>query len=152
MKYSEYLSSAKRHNCACKVLKEKIEQIEDINSDEYNFLVLNLYYLSGYIIECSLKFKIFEVSLFSSNSDIEDEEECLKVNIDYKKRIVTHNFSKLQNFLESRVSDIAYTSQDKEVNKLLNNWHPKLRYEHTNLDYKVIKDLYEHTTKFLRKM
>jgi hypothetical protein len=153
VKYPEYLSSAKRHNHACRVLKEKLDSLgeNESNDDEFKFLVLSLYYLSGYIVECSLKFKIFELSQYDSSIDV-DEGECEKVGIDYKARIKTHNFGKLQNYLSSMVSDLSYLSGKKDINRLLNNWNPELRYSHIDLDYKQIEALYEHTTQYLKRM
>lgn len=153
MKYTDYLLSAKRHNHACKALKEKIEVLNSSseNSDELKFLVLSLYYLSGYIIECSLKFKIFEIKGFDKNAEI-NESECSRFDIDYKKRIKTHNFGKLQEYLDSLVSDITHTSESTDVNLLLNNWKPDIRYEHLDITYENIKIFYEHTTQFLKKV
>jgi hypothetical protein len=153
MKYPEFLSSAKRHNHACKVLKEKIDSLEsnEGSDEEFKFLVLSLYYLSGYIIECSLKFKIFELSSYGLNLEI-NEEECLRAGIHYRSRIKTHSFTKLQDYLDSFISDISHESDSIEINKLLSNWNPEVRYMHIDLKYDQIKILYEHTSQFLKKM
>ncbi len=153
MKYPEYLSSAKRHNHACRVLKAKIDSLDnhEHGNEEFNFLVSSLYYLSGYVIECSLKFKIFEISQYALDVEV-DEVECEKVGIDYNKRIKTHNFQKLQNYLDSLISGLSHSSEKKEINRLLNNWTPELRYSHFELDYNQIEEFYNHTTKYLRKM
>ncbi|WP_413728309.1 hypothetical protein [Sodalis sp. RH19] len=153
MKYPEFLSSAKRHNYTCKVLNEKIESLinDELSADEYKFLVGSLYYLAGYIIECSLKFKIFEISQFNKTSEV-DECECTKLGIDYKKRIKTHNFSKLQDYLDSLISDVSYKSDKEEVNKLLKQWSPEIRYSNIDLDYSKVKTLYAHTNNFLKRM
>lgn len=153
MKYTEYLSSAKRHNHACRVLKAKLDSLDDseLNGDEFKFLVLSIYYLSGYIVECSLKFKIFELSNYDSNVEV-DEEECTKAGIDYKKRIKTHNFQKLQNYLDSLVGGLSHMSEKREINRLLNGWNPELRYSQVDLDHIQVKELYDHTTQYLKRM
>ncbi|WP_122431159.1 hypothetical protein [Pseudomonas viridiflava] len=153
MKYTEYLSSAKRHNHACRVLKTKLESLDEseLGSEEFKFLVLSIYYLSGYIVECSLKFKIFELSNYDLNIEV-DEEECSKAGIDYKKRIKTHNFEKLQNYLDSLVGGLSYTSQKQEINHLLRLWNPELRYSQIELDHTQVKELYDHTTQYLKRM
>ncbi|WP_157822925.1 hypothetical protein, partial [Shewanella sp. Bg11-22] len=109
MKYPEYLSSARRHKQACRVLKEKLDTYaeERENDENYKHLVISLYYLSGYIIECSLKFKIFEVCGYSTEVEI-DEDECKNFGINYRKKIRVHCFHKLQNFLDSKVPDISH--------------------------------------------
>lgn len=153
MKYTAYLSSAKRHNHACQALIEKIDSLasEAERIEERNFLVLSLYYLSGYIIECSLKFKIFEVCNYNEHIEISDLE-CSNVGINYKKNIKIHNFSKLQNFIDSLNVDISYISGNNDIDNLLNSWKPDIRYEHSNLDYESIYEMYQHTVQFLRKM
>ena len=75
------------------------------SAEERNFLVLSLYYLSGYIIECSLKFKIFEVCNYDENIDI-TEEECRNLGINYKKDIRIHNFEKLQHSINIPLSQL----------------------------------------------
>lgn len=153
MKYTEFLSSAKRHNHACRVLKEKLDSLgeDSAESVEYKFLVLSLYYLSGYIIECSIKYKIFELESYDLNSDV-NEGECEKAGIDYKKKIKTHNFKKLQNYLDSLISDMSHVSEKKSTNKLINEWTPEIRYSTIEVNYKQIKELYSHTNKFLKRM
>ncbi|MEY0858469.1 hypothetical protein JFB93_13805 [Providencia rettgeri] len=155
MKYKEYLLSARRHSHVCKILQEKILATTvdggQINNDEINYLALNLYYLSGYIIECSLKFKIFESVHFEDNLDI-NVDTCRSKGLNYRKKIKIHNFSKLLELLNTNVPDISYASNIDEINELLENWNPELRYEHSNIDYNKILDLYNHTKLFLRQM
>jgi hypothetical protein len=153
MKYTEFLSSARRHNHACKVLKEKLDSLgeDSVENVEYKFLVLSLYYLSGYIIECSIKFKIFELKSFDVNSDV-NEGECEKAGIDYKNKIKTHNFKRLQNYLDSLVSDISHVSNKKSINKLMYEWNPEIRYSTIDVNYNQIKELYAHSNKFLKMM
>lgn len=153
MKYTEFLTSAKRHNHACRVLKEKLDSLGEDNADnvEYKFLVLSLYYLSGYIIECSIKYKIFELENYDLNLEV-NEGECEKFGIDFKNKIKTHNFKRLQNYLDSLISDVSHVSEKKTINKLLNEWTPEIRYSSIDVNYKQIKELYSHTNNFLKKM
>ncbi|HEP9390005.1 hypothetical protein QSV36_11380 [Pseudomonas sp. BCRC 81390] len=153
MKYKEYLTSAKRHNHACRVLQAKLETFDegDFNTEEFKFLVLSMYYLSGYIIECALKFKIFELKQYDPVLEV-NEENCAAVGINYKKRIKTHSFSSLQNLLDSLVSGLHHTSNKGEINRLLNEWNPEIRYSHIDLEYSQIKEFYAHSNQYLRKM
>ncbi|WP_323898888.1 hypothetical protein [Aeromonas hydrophila] len=153
MTYLEYLSSARKHNHTCRVLKEKIDSlpVEEASGDEYKYLVMSLYYLSGYIIECAIKFKIFQLNGYDVHAEV-DAASCSKAGIDYQKNIKTHSFQRLQNYLSSLVSDLSYVSDQKDLNKLLQNWSPELRYAYFELDYLKIKELHEHTVQFLKKM
>jgi hypothetical protein len=153
LKYPEYLSSAKRHNFACRVLQEKIETFENANPNDenYNHLITSLYYLSGYIIECSLKFKIFEV--FSFDSDVEiDEDACNILGINYRKKIQVHSFQKLQNFLDSKISDISHISNESATDLLLEQWNPIIRYQHLEIQYQEVKAFYNHANNFMKSM
>ena len=153
MKYPEYLSAAKRHKQACRVLKEKIETYvnDDNNADNFKYLIISLYYLSGYIIECSLKFKILELSGFDSNLDV-NKHECKKFNIEYHTEIKIHNFAILQNVLNSKASDISHESDDTRIECLLVKWDPLVRYEDISLDYQEVYSFYAHAVCFLKEM
>ena len=154
MKYREYLISARRHNKACKVLQERIDLYDGqgINDESFKFLVLNLYYLSGYIVECSLKFKIYELFGYSINVDVNDPNECKKVGIDYRKDIRNHNLERLQELLDSKISGFTHKSTNISVDQLLVRWSPDVRYESIELKYSEIQDLYKHINSFMRKM
>lgn len=152
MKYPEYLISAKRHNKACRVLQDRIELYKEqgIEDDNFKFLVLNLYYLSGYIVECSLKYKIYELFGYSINAEVDDAAECAKVGIDYFKQIRVHKFSRLQNLLDSRIGDFTHLSEIDSVGQLLREWHPNKRYGSFELAYQDVQEFYTHTNAFLR--
>lgn len=153
MKYPEYLHSAKRHNYACRLLKNKLDSFDDSEQDTDNFkhTVNSLYYLSGYIIECSLKFKIFECCGYDREKDI-IPEECKKYDINHRKKIKTHSFKTLQNVLSSKISDVSYESEKDEVRHLLSNWSPEVRYEATDVSYNDVVGFYLHASKFLKEM
>ncbi|WP_157631113.1 hypothetical protein [Vibrio pacinii] len=153
MKYNEYLESARRHSYACRLMRDRANDFsdEDRNTENFKHLVCSLYYLSGYVIECSLKFKIFECCGFDSEIDI-DDEECRKVGINYRKKIKTHSFTTLQNYLNSKISGITHESDDIQIVALLENWSPEIRYETRELDFDLVKNFHEHASKFLRIM
>ena len=153
MKYTEYLSSAKRHKHACQVLQEKIEtyESESINDKDFKNLVVSLYYLSGYIIECSLKFKILE--LYGYDAEIEiDKRECEKIDLCFHSQIKIHCFQKLQNVLDSKTSSLSHESDVDEIEYLLNEWDPIVRYKEMLLDHQEVSAFYDHAVCFLREM
>jgi len=153
LKYPQYLQSAKRHNYVCRLLRDKIETLDeqDLNSDNFRHLLCSLYYLSGYIIECSLKFKIFECSGYDSEAEI-DANVCQNYGINYNKKIKTHSFTTLQNFLDTKISDITYESSETRTARLLAGWAPEVRYEAQELGSDEVIDFYAHASDFLRRM
>lgn len=153
MKYTEYLFSARKHNHACRVIKEKIEGLKEpeLNSDEAKFLTLSLFYLSGYIIECSMKFKIFELCNYDKLIEV-DENGCNQLGINYRKQIKRHNFDILQNTLSAYHGDFPHMSNNKEVNKLIKLWDPEIRYQEIVVAHSDVIKFYEHTIEFLKNM
>lgn len=154
MKYPEYLLAAKRHSDACRVLQEKIESClndEQEQGLQFKHLVLSLYYLSGYIVECSLKYKILDLLGFDINVNV-DKSGCNGSKIIKYGDIATHNFDNLQDRLSSLISDLSYESNNAQIELLLSNWDPSIRYKETAVNYPDVKELYLHTTNFLRRM
>lgn len=154
MKYPEYLLAAKRHNEACRVLQEKIEYCLSNGLEQgfqFQYLVMSLYYLSGYIVECSLKYKILDLLGFDITVNV-DKSGCNGSNIIKYNEIATHSFDNLQNRLSSLISDLSYESEDVQIELLLNGWDPSIRYKETAVNYPEVKELYLHTINFLRKM
>ncbi|SON51572.1 hypothetical protein [Vibrio tapetis] len=154
MKYPEYLLAAKRHSETCKVLQERIEaclSADQEQSLQFQNLVLSLYYLSGYIVECSLKYKILDLLGFDININV-DKSGCNGSGIIKYNEIATHKFDDLQNRLSSLISDLTYESNNSQIEQLLINWDPSIRYKDIDLPYSDVKDFYLHTRSFLRNM
>jgi hypothetical protein len=153
LKYPEYLSAAKRHDQACSVLKEKIEGYKAHPSHNVKLeqLAVSLYYLSGYILECSLKFKILEVSNFCPRADV-NKHECKKIGIEYNKEFGIHSLPKLQELLISKVTDINCSASDCKVIDLLTSWHPRIRYQDAIIPVNEAEEFYKHTKFVMRKV
>lgn len=150
MKYPQFLASAKRHRSACSVLLKEISEITD--RPKRQELLITVYYLSGYIIECALKFKIFEVSSFDEKANIEDNNKYLQKGFNYKENIRTHNFCSLQNTLSSLCTDISYENNNPEQGNLISEWEPKVRYENKRLNQDEVILFFEHANNFLKKV
>lgn len=156
MEYSEYLSAATRHKKTCAILKERIEEnsddgIVDINDEELGFLIINLYYLSGYIIECSLKYKILEI--FGYYDDVNDKVKLKDVLSGHglsKNDFITHNLDKLIDTLDSEIPDLI--NRNYKLDKLLARWGPFIRYESIIINYSDVCFFYDHATCFMKKI
>ncbi len=152
MKYPDYIEAANKHSYACRIIKEKISSFDSSVQDpqQYDFLVCSLYYLSGYIIECSLKFKVFEAFGHESDEEV-TQTTCSRLSLSLR-RVQTHDFDKLQDFITSKLSDFTYKSSEELVNQLLDNWEPGLRYEVHSFSSDNVLKFYEHSKQFLRQV
>ena len=66
MRYIEFFHAAKRHLKTCEMLKEDIEN----NRGEEKYLLQNLYYLGGYVVECAYKYAIYKHIGFPENNKL----------------------------------------------------------------------------------
>jgi hypothetical protein len=147
MKYSDFLIAAKRHEKTCKVIVEEINRVDD-DFEKINPLVSNLYYLSGYILECSLKYKVLEY--FGFKDEVVDKNNCESFGIPYHRGFKVHNFKILQELLDSKNSTFNYYSEDFEVSELLNNWKPDVRYNNIEMKYSNVKVFHDHVKEMLK--
>lgn len=131
MVYKDFLNAARKHEYTCQVLLDKLEQIDEKKEKEFfRFLLLNLYYLTGYIIECIVKYGIYDLIGFPRDKDV------TKLNQDsliYKDHIKHHKFVRYTEYLDQRIGiNLPLIRNragiDKEVLKLYHNWDATIRY------------------------
>lgn len=77
--YTDYKAASERHLETCLQIKEILEQqfqpktlLSAREAKEQEQLLSNLYYLSGYVIECIYNYAIFKNISFPSNVDVAD--------------------------------------------------------------------------------
>ena len=174
MKFSEYLDCADKHLKGCKSLlssytlllqvKEKMPKVKTNDLQVW----LEVYYLSGYIIEGVTVYAAYKLNNWNKDKDIEkgyDETFTKKTNLDfYPTRstslffstrsdglcVRSHNFQGIiKALLKNNPSfkDVPYIGDgkiDSTVERLLDEWKPKMRYEYKNnlnLDQDIVKRL-----------
>jgi hypothetical protein len=134
MYYSEYLNAARKHLLSCRVINKEIQEIitkpsGQIDESKLRLLTLNLYYLSGYIIECSVKYGIYGVLEY-------DRTKCIK-NLNYPyasydTHIKHHKFKRYVDIFNAKKSGLILiddtTSIGKEVKHLYSMWDAEIRY------------------------
>ena len=150
MDYKEYRKSAIRHLQTCQYL------LKDIDSHktelQKNFL-LNVYYLSGYVVETALSYAFF--SHIKHKGDV-------ATNIDYKNRFKTHNFNtKVKVIYEKRgnLSSVPFVHrkiEDPKLTLLFNSWSTDFRYctndtikEH-NISEEILRKYLSHLEELLK--
>ncbi|MEN8217395.1 MAG: hypothetical protein ABFS56_13715, partial [Pseudomonadota bacterium] len=126
MFYKDYLNAARKHQYTCCVLLEKLNSIDE-NKDKakYKYLLLNLYYLSGYIIECIVKYGIYDLISYSKDEEVSSLNEK---GLTYQHHIKHHRFERYTEHLNKRMSgaiplvDGNKKGIEKEVIQLYREW------------------------------
>lgn len=133
MVYKEFLNAARKHKYTCSILLEKLDQINNKREPaQAKYLLLNVYYLSGYIIECIVKYGIYNLVGFSKR------KEVTKLNQDglrYKDHICHHKFNRFTQYLDCRIGiSLPLIRNKKGINKkvveLYNKWDAPVRYSY----------------------
>ncbi len=149
MKYTEFKKSAKRHLDTClhlvhnlNSLPEDSPKIAHARHEYQKCLMLNVYYLSGYVIECILKYTFFQSIHYDRCKDVENlnQDNCDKIFKDLK----THKFAELVALVERYdkylPSDIPIIKQQpkSEIKQMFNDWAPDQRY-YSNTSFSIDK-------------
>jgi hypothetical protein len=131
MLYKDYLNSARKHEHTCDVLFEKLSG-SSLNTAHEKYLILNLYYLSGYIIECIVKYAIYDLNGHAPDQDV----RSINTNgLNYNLHIKHHKFERYTDHLRKHLSmpiplinDIS--GVDKQVQQLYKEWDAEVRYKY----------------------
>lgn len=146
MKYTEFETSAKRHIESCyHILDNLTNTNSSFKKQKEDRLILNIYYLSGYVIECSLKFAFFKAIRFDKNTEIEsldynDGSDIYKFPDEKgSKSLKIHRLDGLKEYLESvdkslprDIPFITQTIANPFHKTLTNKWNSEIRY---SVDY-----------------
>lgn len=142
MKYKEFKISAQRHIESCyHILNNLTNSNASFRKQKEDRLVLNIYYLSGYAIECSIKFAFFKAIDFDEQTDIELLNHASKndtyvfPDIRGSKSLKIHRLDGLRGYLEdvhkSLPRDIPFITQsitNLSHKALTNKWNSEIRY------------------------
>lgn len=141
---AHFKDAAQRHHQTCKILVQKLNDLQD---DEYDNILANIYYLSGYMAECAVKYVCF--SLIFSN----DSHNCYTAKHEWDSGLdlLTHlSFIKSEEKVNSEkmlskvlttyllptylvdLSDtnlgLSLTEEEKDLKKMQQKWNPAVRY------------------------
>lgn len=126
MLLKEYLNAARRHLHTCDYILSAIK----IRHMHRNDLIKNLYYLSGYIIECSVKYGIITLNGHDRNRDVEDFNSN---GIIYARDLKHHEFKKFELLIKRFSIQAPLISTqihvEPEVKKLYESWRSTIRYD-----------------------
>lgn len=129
MIYKDYLNAARKHEHTCEVLCKKLKSGSCDKRLEKS-LLLNMYYLSGYIIECIVKYAIYDLIAYKKNQDIRLLDQK---GLTYNKHIKHHRFDlyteHLTRYMSCPIPLISTTKNiEKEVLELYKHWDTNIRY------------------------
>lgn len=129
----KYRRAADKHYQTCVYL---IAQIEHIDISKQNYIISNLYYLSGYILECIFKFYLLELE---HKNDLYTLEEISSFGL---------KSHKIKDLWERQVlikSDLR--KEDYIWTDLTKNWDTFIRYESNFIDPNLVKNHFNKTVK-----
>ena len=130
MTYCDFKSAAMRHKETCTLLMSLITSISEENV--VTRTLNNIYYLSGYIIECMMKYCIFDTIGYDSLADV---TRLNQDGLSFHKDILTHNKEHLLEVLKSKSTGFSLSvydnpdQHDPDAVNMIRQWHPKYRYE-----------------------
>lgn len=121
----DFYRAASRHLSACSFL---LSILKNINSkDERKTILLEVYYLSGYVIETLISYAIFKFVGCKENDKIEEHRI-------YTPAFKKHRFSEKLAFAANHklrfkgIVLIDSMPNDKDIRNLYNNWDSTIRY------------------------
>lgn len=138
--YLEFRKAAYRHLNTCECLLKNIENPE--YRLYHNELLVNAYYLSGYVVECSLKYLYFSTINYKACANVYDYkcgecDGCLKDtdceewkhhNIDKLQRVITAKGKRFSADIPYFGSKIKSSNIDFLFKERKNDVHMRMRY------------------------
>lgn len=150
MRYEDFLFSARRHKYTCEIISQQMEYCSE-NSQQRIRLLSNFYYLSGYILECSLKYLILEFYGHPSADEV-NSTSCEALGFNKRNKFLIHDLSELQNKLEVKFTDFTSRSENEIINDLIDDWGPNYRYENVQRSQHDVTLFFNHAVSFTSKI
>jgi hypothetical protein len=145
MKYTDFEVSALRHIDSCyHILDNLTASPVPYKKQKESRLLLNIYYLSGYAIECSLKFAFFKAIKFSKRDDIDTLDA-----LNYSDGTNFYSFAKLKGKRSLQIHKLVVLSQYLEsVDKSLPRDIPLITQVIPNLSHKILADKWDSEIRY----
>jgi hypothetical protein len=128
----KYKRAAEKHFKSCKHILNCLNQAKPHEKSE---VVSNIFYLSGYVLECIFKHYYLELDHKSGTFNLQEIEDM---------GLKSHNIQKLWDLVSQKgrlnKHDFIWTS-------ITNKWNESVRYETDDSDYKNENLIREHFTK-----
>ncbi len=148
MIYEEYHSAAKRHRETCGFLINKLkDKKEAIDPHLQKKLLQNIYYLSGYIIECIISYSFFRIICYDKQKSVYELDKHNCHGYIFNKYFREH--SKVANDLRieeirkrggtipSQIPIFGNKSVDDTTRLMYEKWDSKVRYTTSHLTFDI---------------
>ena len=106
MVYKSFLNAARKHVATCEALLQHAKNLNPQrpnNQQEQQHILLNLYYLTGYIFECSIKYGIYKLISYDPQAPI---TKLNQADLTYNKHIKHHKLVDQAQYLNARLGGI----------------------------------------------
>ena len=122
MNNKKYRIAAKRHLETCEYMLNYLDKISDADAYSKESILIDIYYLSGYIIECIVSYAIGELDIPQSKRNETRKIHNFQNNDMY---LLYRNKPELEMPIESLIKNSG-------VKYLYKDWNPKIRYNNMN--------------------
>lgn len=158
MNYKEYYKAAKRHRETCEYLLNKLKDRQEcIDIHLQKKLMQNVYYLSGYVIECIISYTFFKIICFDVSKSVYDLENHNCYGYTFYKYFREHSKSanelrveeirKRGGNISSTIPIIGEGTVDDITKLMYEQWDAKSRYTNGHLSFEVD---YNNVTNFYK--
>jgi len=148
MIYKDYINAAKRHRETCEYLIKKVkdpQEFIDIHLEEK--LLQNIYYLSGYVIECIVCYSFFNIINYDRTKSVyslaENNPYGYKFDKYFREHSKTANELRIEEIrkrggnLSSTIPIIGEEEVDKITKAMYDEWDAKSRYTISHLSFRI---------------
>jgi hypothetical protein len=148
MNYTEYFKAAQRHRETCEYLIRKLsDSQEGIDVHLQEKLLNNIYYLSGYVIECIISYSFFNIINYDKTKSVYDLDINNPYQYTFHKYFREHSKSanelrideirKRGGNIPSTIPIIGDENVDKNLKKMYDQWDAKSRYTTSHLTFTI---------------
>ena len=146
MIYKEYKKASQRHYHTCYFLLSEIkDSMNTIDAPLQKKILENIYYLSGYIIECGLSYAFFKVINYDAAKSVYDLDSNNSFSLTFEDYIRKHgheyNDRKIQVILArggqkaSEIEKITKLTPSDILHQMYTAWNTDSRYTTQHLDF-----------------
>ncbi len=128
--FNEYRKAADRHIDTCEFMLENVGKLNSNKRKED--ILFDIYYLSGSIIECTLKYVFF-----SNNDDTSINNEYFSGGKNHYFDTLKQKLAQINIKFSANIPVLSNKNiyRNDKVGQLIKDWHPGLKYSKRYLKY-----------------